>query len=67
MKSVAFVLGLACLIVAGLYFWLPADSLPAWLPGYEPGMTRIRLRHGIAAAAVGVILFAIGWFAGRRG
>jgi hypothetical protein len=67
MKLIAFALAVVCLVVAALYFALPADSLPSWLPGYEAGMTRTRLKHSIAAAAAGAVLLAVGWFVGRRG
>jgi hypothetical protein len=66
MKLIVFGLAAVCLILAALYFALPADSLPAWLPGYEAGMTRPRLKHGIAAAAAGGVLCFVGWFVGRR-
>jgi hypothetical protein len=29
-------------------------------------MSRIRLKHGLAAGAAGIILLAVGWFVGRR-
>jgi hypothetical protein len=67
MKLIVYVLGAVCLALAALYFVMPADSLPVWLPGYEAGMTRIRVKHGIAAAGAGVVLFVIGWFVSRRG
>ena len=65
MKLVACLLGAVCLVVAAIYFALPAESLPSFLPGYEPGMARIRMKHGIAATAAGVVLFAIGWWRSR--
>jgi hypothetical protein len=40
--------------------------LPSFFPGFEPGMTRIRLKHGIAAGVVGVVVIVAGWFFGRR-
>ena len=67
MKLIAYVLGAVCIVAAVIYFVMPAESLPSWLPGFEPGMARIRAKHGIAAGAAGAILFAIGWFLGRRG
>ena len=49
-----------------VYFVLPADQLPAFMPGHDAEMSHVRLKHGVAAAVVGVILLAIGWFVGRR-
>jgi hypothetical protein len=55
------------IVVAAVYLLLPADSLPTWLPGYEAGLTRPRMKHGFAAGAAGVVLFILGWIIGRRG
>ena len=67
MKLLAYLIGALLIVVAVVYFMVPADSLPAFFPGHEAGMLRIRLKHGVAAAVAGVICFAIGWFMGRRG
>jgi hypothetical protein len=67
MKLLAYLVGAICLVAAALYLALPAESLPTFFPGFEPGMARIRLKHGIAAGAAGVVLFLIGWWLGRRG
>ena len=66
MKSIAYLLGALLIVVAAIYLLVPADSLPAFLPGHEAGMSRIRLKHGLAAGAAGIILLAVGWFVGRR-
>ena len=66
MKIIAYILGILLIIVAVVYFVLPADSLPSFFPGHIAGSTHIRIKHGIAAAVVGVVLLAIGWFLGRR-
>ena len=65
MKLIAYLIGAVCLVAAVIYFALPADALPSFLPGFDPSMPRIRLKHGIAAAAAGVVLFIIGWRLGR--
>lgn len=67
MKTVAWLLGVLLIVVAAIYLLVPADSLPAFFPGHEAGLTRIRLKHGLAAGVAGVILLAFGWFVGRRG
>jgi hypothetical protein len=66
MKSIAWLLGALLIVVAAIYLLVPADSLPAFFPGQEAGMSRIRLKHGLAAGAAGIILLAVGWFVGRR-
>jgi hypothetical protein len=59
-------LGLILLAVAGVYFMVPADQLPAFMPGHEAGVTRVHTKHGIVAAAAGVVLIVAGWWLGRR-
>jgi uncharacterized membrane protein HdeD (DUF308 family) len=66
MKIIAYILGILLIIVAVVYFVLPADSLPSFFPGHVAGSSHIHYKHGIAVAVVGVILLAIGWFMGRR-
>jgi hypothetical protein len=66
MKAAAYLLGALLIVIAIVYFVVPAESLPSFFPGHEPGMTRVRLKHGIASGVVGVILLAGGWFLGRR-
>jgi hypothetical protein len=65
MRVVAMILGLAFAAVAILYWLVPADSLPDFFPGFEPGSDRVHVKHGIAAAVAAVLMFAIAWYAGR--
>jgi hypothetical protein len=67
MKTILYLLGAVLIVVAIVYFAMPADSLPGFMPGHETGMMRPRMKHGIAAGGAGVILIALGWFMGRRG
>jgi hypothetical protein len=66
MKLICTILGIALLIVAGMYFMLPADSLPSFFPGHQAGVMRLHVKHGIVAGAGGVVLLMAGWFMGRR-
>ena len=66
MKAAAYLLGAILIVVAIVYFTVPAESLPSFFPGHEPGMTRVRLKHGIASGVVGVALLVVGWVLGRR-
>jgi hypothetical protein len=65
MRNAAIVLGLVFVIIALVYWLVPAGSLPGFFPGFEAGGTRIRVKHGIAAAVVAAIVFAYAWYAGR--
>ena len=66
MKLILSLLGVVLLIVAAVYFMLPADQLPSFFPGHEAGVTRMHTKHGIVAAVAGVVLLAAGWWSGRR-
>jgi hypothetical protein len=65
MKFIAIVLGLAGLAVAAAYFLLPAGSLPEFFPGFAAGSAQIHTKHGLAALAAAVVLFAFAWWRGR--
>jgi uncharacterized membrane-anchored protein YitT (DUF2179 family) len=66
MKLVLTLLGVVLLVVAAVYFLVPADSLPGFFPGHEAGVTRVHVKHGIASGVVGIILLAAGVWMGRR-
>ncbi len=66
MKLILTVLGIVLIVVAVVYFVLPADSLPSFFPGHEAGLMRVRMKHGILAGAVGVVLLAASWWMGRK-
>jgi hypothetical protein len=66
MKLILSLLGVVLLIVAAVYFLVPADSLPGFFPGHEAGVTRMHYKHGVIAAVVGVVLLGAGSWMGRR-
>jgi hypothetical protein len=66
MKLILTVLGLVLIVAAVIYFIMPADQLPAFMPGHEAGVTRVHMKHGLVSGVAGVILLAAGWFMGRR-
>jgi drug/metabolite transporter (DMT)-like permease len=66
MKLILTLLGVVLLVVAGVYFVLPADQLPSFFPGHEAGVTRMHTKHGIVAGVAGLVLLAAGWWMGRR-
>jgi hypothetical protein len=65
MRVVALILGLAFALVAILYWLVPADALPDFFPGFEPGSDRVHVKHGMAAAVAAILMFAIAWYVGR--
>jgi hypothetical protein len=66
MKLILTLLGVVLLVVAAVYFLLPADQLPGFFPGHEAGVTRMHYKHGVVAGVAGVVLLAAGAWLGRR-
>jgi hypothetical protein len=66
MKLVLTVLGIVLLVVAAVYFVVPADQLPGFFPGHEAGVAKIHAKHGIVAGVAGLVLLAAGVWMGRR-
>ena len=66
MKLVLTLLGVVLLVVAVVYFLVPADQLPGFFPGHEDGVARVHMKHGIIAGAIGLVLIGAGTFMGRR-
>ena len=66
MKLVLTLLGVILLIIAAVYFVVPADQLPGFFPGHEAGVTKAHMKHGIASGALGLIPIGAGIFLGRR-
>jgi hypothetical protein len=65
MRTLAYLLAIICVIVAVLYYTMPAGSLPTFMPGYLAGSTHIHTTHALAAAIAAIVLFLIGWAVGR--
>ena len=66
MKAIVAILGVILIVVAAVYFLVPADSLPTFFPGHETGLMRIRAKHGMLSGAIGIVLLAGSWWMGRR-
>jgi hypothetical protein len=66
MKLILTLLGVVLLVVAAVYFLVPADSLPGFFPGHEAGVTRMHTKHGVVSAVAGLVLLAAGMWMGRR-
>ena len=58
----AVLAGLALLGLSFVYFTTPADALPSFLPGHDLSVTRIHLKHAVAAVLLGLACFAFAWF-----
>ena len=60
MKTLAFLLAVVCVIAGAMYCVLPGGSLPAFMPGYAAGSTRIHMLHGFAAVTGAVVFLLVG-------
>lgn len=59
MKFAVMLLGVIFIVIAAMYFGLPANKLPAFVPGYDAALDQIHLKHAIAAAVVGIALLVV--------
>lgn len=66
MKLVLTLIGVVLLVVAAVYFLVPADQLPGFFPGHEAGVAHVHTKHGIVAGVIGIVLIGAGTFMGRR-
>jgi hypothetical protein len=66
MKLILSLLGVVLLVVAAVYFLMPADQLPSFFPGHEAGVSRMHYKHGIVSAVAGLVLLGAGFWMGRR-
>ena len=64
-RSVLVVLGVIFLVIACVYWLVPAGSLPGFMPGFEAGVPRVHVKHGVAALVVAAVCFIVAWFVGR--
>ena len=58
----AFVLGVALIAFAAVYWAEPARSLPSFFPGHQAGSNHHHAKHGIASFLVGLACFVFAWF-----
>jgi hypothetical protein len=66
MKMLAYLLAIVCVIAAVIYYTMPANQLPSFMPGYDVASPLIHFKHAYAAAGAAIVLFLIGWLMGRR-
>jgi amino acid permease len=62
---IAGLLGVVFLALAAVYYFVPAGSLPSFLPGFEAGADRVHLKHAVGSLIVALVLFGVAWFSGR--
>jgi hypothetical protein len=58
--------GIILIGLAFVYWFTPANSLPSILPGHNPNVSGVHVKHGIAAFLLGLVVFAYTWFRTRK-
>ena len=66
MKLILSLIGVVLLVVAAVYFLVPADQLPTFFPGHEAGLARIRMKHGVISVVVGIVCLLLPMVLRRR-
>jgi hypothetical protein len=59
-------LGVTLVVLSIVYFLIPANSLPSFLPGHDPDLTKIHFKHGWGSLILGVALLLLGSRLGRK-
>ena len=60
------ILGIIFIVIAIVYWTVPAGSLPSVFPGAAVGSTTIHFKHGLAAIIVSILSFIWVWFASGK-
>ena len=64
-RSVLVVLGVIFVVIACVYWLVPASSLPGFFPGSEAGSAHVHIKHGVASLVVAAVCFIVAWLVGR--
>jgi uncharacterized membrane-anchored protein YitT (DUF2179 family) len=66
LSVLAILLGVILVLLSIVYFLIPANLLPWFLPGHDPALTKIHLKHGWGSLIAGAALLAAGFRLGRK-
>ena len=59
--SIAAILGVVFLVLACIYWFTPAGSLPALMQGFVEGSTQVHVKHGLVALVLALALLGFAW------
>lgn len=62
LSIISSIIGLILILLAFVYWLTPANSLPSYLPGYDPNLSRIHFKHGLGSFILGLGAFVYAWF-----
>jgi ammonia channel protein AmtB len=57
----AVILGVVFLLLACVYWFVPAGSLPTFMPGFAEGSTHVHIKHGLIALVLALVLLGFAW------
>ena len=60
--SSAVIAGIILIAASGIYFMEPARSLPHFMPGYNPALSRHHYTHAVGTLVLGLAAFVFVWF-----
>jgi hypothetical protein len=63
---IAGLLGVLFLVIAAMYWFVPAGGLPSFFPGFKPDSAHIAAKHAIGSLIIALVLFAFAWLQSRR-
>jgi hypothetical protein len=66
LSLIAGILGVLFLALAAAYWFIPADDLPSFFPGFVAGSAQIHVRHAIVTLIIALVLLAFAWFQSRQ-
>ena len=66
MRLILSLVGVVLLVVAAVYFLMPADQLPTFFPGHEAGLDHIRTKHGVVSGVIGLLCLLLPMASRRR-
>ena len=58
---VAAVLGVVFLLLACVYWFVPAGALPTFMPGFVEGSAHVHVKHGLIALVLALTLLGFAW------
>jgi ammonia channel protein AmtB len=58
---IAAILGIVFLVLACVYWFVPAGSLPTFMPGFAEGSTHVHVKHGLVALVLVLALLGFAW------